>query len=185
MRFWFILVVYSGMAWSTSSPTAWVRDRETMPDTQPPASRKGSIILYPTDPTNTTQLLETNKFLTGLYGENNVKPNPDGDAFSWTVTFIRDETTNPLRGYPGLNFDGKTGVSKRVEVAKRNDLYYIAIAANPEDDSETKATFEFLKITNSNERIVELHSTGTSHVTARGNLQLTSDAKAIVEAYAA
>jgi hypothetical protein len=185
MHFLFILFVYAGMVLSNPTPNIWARGYETLLNLNPLASRDTSLTVYPTDPQNAGQLLETHKFLKGLYGEEHVEFNPQEGSLSWSISLQNGDTTDALQGHLGLRLDKETPESKRSAVVKRDNSYYIAIAANPEDDEQTKATREFLKskVTNSNQKIYELHKPGTDHVMAWGNLQFTSDAKAAVEGY--
>ncbi|KAF2176958.1 subtilisin-like protein, partial [Zopfia rhizophila CBS 207.26] len=185
MCFLFILLFYAEMVLSNPSPDIWARGVETLSNLNLLASRDTSLTVYPTEPQNTGQLLEIHKFLKGLYGEERVKFNPQDGSLSWSISLHNGDTSDALQGHPGLRLGEETEESKRSEVVKRDDPYYIAIAANPDDDEQTKATREFLnsKVKNPNQEIIELHKPGTDHVMAWGNLQLTSDAKAAVEGY--
>jgi hypothetical protein len=185
MQFLFILLVYLETVLSSPSSNIWVRGFEATSNLNSLASRDTSLTVYPTEHENTAQLLETNKFLKSLYGEEHVKFNLQDESLSWTIAIQNDDKTDALQDYPGLRLTKDTEESERSEVVKRDDSYYIAIAANPENDEQTKATRKFLdsKVKNSKQEIVELHKPGTDHVMAWAYLQLSSDAKAAVEAY--
>jgi hypothetical protein len=140
------------------------------------------LTVYPTDSQDPDQLLEAHDFLQGLYGENHVEFDPE--ELVWKISLQNDATTDALKEYPLVSLDKETAQAK-YSAAGHGDPWYIVNAANPEDDEQTKATFEFLKskAENTDEKIYPFHKPGTDHVMGWGNIQLTSEAKAAVEAY--
>lgn len=179
------MLVYLKLVLRSPSSDILARSSEVSSTLNPLASRDTSLTVYPTEPGNTAQLLETNKYLKSIYGEEYVKFNPQDESLSWTISLQNDDKTDALQDYPGLCLTKDTEESKRSKIVQRDDSYYIAIAADSDNDEQTKATREFLdsKVQNSTQEIVELHKPGTNHVMAWAYLRLSSDAKAAVEAY--
>lgn len=179
MPFLSVLLIYTEMVLSSPLTDMLSRGVESLPNLD---LRDAPFVVYAADPKNTISLLEVDKFLKDLYGKEHVEFNQA--FFSWSVLLQNGETTNALKGHPGIRL-GEDEESKRSDVVKSDDLWYIALAANPDDDEQTKATREFLqsKIKNPGLKITELHVPTTKHVLAWGRLQLTSDAKAAVEGY--
>jgi hypothetical protein len=173
------------MELSNPSPNVWIRGVEALSMVNSLDSRDTSLTVYPTDPQDDAQLLAAHKFLENLCGEEHVKFNPQKGFLSWTISLQNDDKTDALQGHPWLRLAKDTEESTRSEIVKGDDSYYIALAANPDDDEQTKAAREFLnsKVKKSSQEIIELHKPGTDYVMAWGYLQLTSDAKAAVEAY--
>ncbi|KAF2254064.1 hypothetical protein BU26DRAFT_561320 [Trematosphaeria pertusa] len=185
MDFLFILLVYVEVVLSNSFPNVCARGAETLSTLNAPASRDTSLTVYPFNPEDSWQLLESHKFLQSPYGKENVKSNPQEGDLSWSISLQDGDIIDALQGHPGIQLEKETEESKRAALVRRENASYIAIAANPEDDGQTKATLEFIKtkIKNPNERIIELHKPGTDHVMGWGHLQFTSEAKAAGEAY--
>jgi hypothetical protein len=124
-------------------------------------------------------------FLRGLYGDENVAFDPKSEHRSWSISLRDGNSTEPLQAHAGLLLSKEAAVAKRSEYEKRDNLYWNALNSHPEDDEQTKTTREFLhsKISNPANDVIEIRVPGTNHILAWGHLQLTSEAKAAVQAY--
>jgi hypothetical protein len=150
--------------------------------------------VYPTDPSNREELKKTEKFLRDTYGGEDVIQNRNSDGLvSWRIILKDGDTTDQLEGHEGLRMvepeDRQKGFtpkrkSKRSELIRRDDPLYIALAKDPNNNEETKATREFLdtKISNPDRKITELKL--GDQIKAWANIELNDVAKAEVEAYA-
>ncbi|KAF2877623.1 hypothetical protein BDV95DRAFT_153836 [Massariosphaeria phaeospora] len=150
-----------------------------------PPSLDTRITVYPGDSQSSTQLLSTHCFPQRVYGQHDVKLNPQAELISWTISLREGATSDALQGHPGLYLDEATAIRRRSEDAKRNDLWYIDVAVDPYDDEQTRTTREYLnsKVRNPSRDIIELHEPGTDHVMTWGKLQLSYEAKTAVEGY--
>ncbi|KAF2176957.1 hypothetical protein K469DRAFT_697599 [Zopfia rhizophila CBS 207.26] len=165
----------------------------TLSNLNPPVPRDTFYTVYPTDPSNADQVANTEKFLQNLYGKEDVIENRNADGLvSWRITLKDGDTTDQLEAHQGLRVvepeDRPKGViakAKRSELARRDDPIYIALASDPDNDEQTKATREFLnsKVTDPNKFIIELHKPGTNKILAWGQLSLNDAAKAEVEGH--
>jgi hypothetical protein len=85
--------------------------------------------------------------LKSLYGGDDILQNRNAEGLvSWRITLKDGDTTDQLKAHPGLRtieLEGRP--SGAILKAKRSDiLFYIALAADSNNDEETKKTRKFL-----------------------------------------
>jgi hypothetical protein len=134
---------------------------------------------------NAAQIAETEAFLKSLYGGEDVLQNRNAEGLvSWRITLKDGDTTDQLEAHPGLQtIEPESRPSGAVPKAKRDDFkFYVVLAADPNNDEETKKTTEFLS-----SKVVDKTQLGVfdldDHILGWGGLTFNEAQKAEVDNY--
>jgi hypothetical protein len=154
------------------------------------------VTLHPINPEDSDQITRTSNALDIICGTEHVTKQQAADGrVSWVVTLTHREHIDLLPDHPWLNLDSATNntliefskeSTRRSILSSRDEDPLYDIRANDyTNDEETKATREFLKTKTSapDQKFVEIHLPGTTHILSWGGVQLSDTAKAEVEAY--
>ncbi|ORX91632.1 peptidase S8/S53 domain-containing protein [Clohesyomyces aquaticus] len=186
----YLLLLFAQIVFSSPFSDIWTRDPTSSADLDPLLPRDAFYTVYPSDPSNVTQVTETDAFLKLLYGDEDVLQNRNAEGLvSWRLTLKDGDTTEQLEAYHGVYLVETEGRPKApIANAKRSrptdydGPFYGARAANPYNSEETNKTRKFLD----SKVVVGTHIaevTLDGRILGWGHLALKDAEKAEVENY--
>jgi hypothetical protein len=149
MNLIFLLLFTLGVL-SDASPNIMARALSTLSDLNPlrstaaPREVTAFYTVYPTDPKNATETVETEAYLKTLFNPDDVLANSNAEGtISWRVTVDNDAIINQLKTHPGV-CEVEPSKARRSTLEPKAILTYFATASDPANKTETTETKKFL-----------------------------------------